>query len=215
MVSTSVVRQKVDLRRTFYFDTRIHPEGRGVINLFSICACSPVRFGTIWAKWKTGFTCNFVTCNEVTCRNAWGVPQLYLEVWTISVYGRQLQNAIYIANEVLTAWVSLIIVATKSVCLQHTSLFSEIYICRKFYIWLTQEIFLFGICCNRLTLNQNCDNINRSRERRARVNSGETYRLYSLVFVIETWALAIEIIDVSNIISMIDVSINNRCIYYF
>ena len=120
----------------------------------------------------------------------------------------------YIANEVLTAWVSFI-VATKYVCLQHTSLFSEIYICRKFYIWLTQEIFLFGICCNRLTLNQNCDNINRSRERRARVNSGETYRLYSLVFVIETWALAIEIIDVSNIISMIDVSINNRCIYYF
>jgi hypothetical protein len=53
LVSTSVVRQKVDLRRTFYFDTRIHPEVRGFINLFSICACSPVRFGTIRAKWKT------------------------------------------------------------------------------------------------------------------------------------------------------------------
>jgi hypothetical protein len=25
--------------------------------------------------------------------------------------------------------------------------FSEIYICRKFYIWLTQEISIFGICC--------------------------------------------------------------------
>jgi hypothetical protein len=54
LVSTSVVRQKVDLRRTFHFDTRIHPEVRGFINLFSICACSPVRFATIWAKWKTG-----------------------------------------------------------------------------------------------------------------------------------------------------------------
>jgi hypothetical protein len=54
IVSTSVVRQKVELRRTFYFDTRIHPEVRGFINLFSICACSPVRFGTIRAKWKTG-----------------------------------------------------------------------------------------------------------------------------------------------------------------
>jgi hypothetical protein len=56
LVSTSVVRQKVDLRWTFYFDTRIHPEVRGFINLFSICACSPVRFGTIRAKWKTSFT---------------------------------------------------------------------------------------------------------------------------------------------------------------
>jgi hypothetical protein len=55
MVSTSVVRQKVDLRRTFHFDTRIQPEVRGFINLFSICARSQVRFGTIRAKWKTGF----------------------------------------------------------------------------------------------------------------------------------------------------------------
>jgi hypothetical protein len=54
LVSTSVVRQKVDLRQTFYFDTQIHPEVRGFINLFSICARSPVRFGTIRAKWKTG-----------------------------------------------------------------------------------------------------------------------------------------------------------------
>jgi hypothetical protein len=53
LVSTSVVRQKVDLRRTFYFDTQIHPEVRGFINLFSICACSPARFGTVRAKWKT------------------------------------------------------------------------------------------------------------------------------------------------------------------
>jgi hypothetical protein len=44
--------------RTFHFDTRIHPEVSGFINLFSICACSPARFGTIRAKWKTGFTGN-------------------------------------------------------------------------------------------------------------------------------------------------------------
>jgi hypothetical protein len=50
LVSTSVVRQKVDLRRTFYFDTRIHPEVRGFINIFSICACSPIRYGTIRAN---------------------------------------------------------------------------------------------------------------------------------------------------------------------
>jgi hypothetical protein len=55
LVSTEVVRQKVDLRRTFYFDTWIHPEVRGFINLFSMCACSPVRFATIRAMWKTGF----------------------------------------------------------------------------------------------------------------------------------------------------------------
>ena len=51
-----VVRQKVDLRRTFYFDTRIHPEVRGFINLFSICACSPIRYGTIRARWKTALS---------------------------------------------------------------------------------------------------------------------------------------------------------------
>jgi hypothetical protein len=51
--STSVLHQKVDLRRTFHFDTQIHPEVRGFINLFSICSWSPVRFGTIRAKWKT------------------------------------------------------------------------------------------------------------------------------------------------------------------
>ena len=54
IVNTSVVRQKVDLRRTFHFDTRIHPEVRGFINLFSICACSSVHFGTVRLKLKTG-----------------------------------------------------------------------------------------------------------------------------------------------------------------
>ena len=49
-----MVRQKVDLRRTFYFETRIHPEVRGFINLFSICACSTVRFGTVRLEWKAG-----------------------------------------------------------------------------------------------------------------------------------------------------------------
>ena len=56
LVSTSIVRQKVDLRQTFHFDTRIHPEVCGFINLFSICTCSPVRFGTVQAKWKTCLT---------------------------------------------------------------------------------------------------------------------------------------------------------------
>jgi hypothetical protein len=37
----------------------------GFINLFSICACSPVRFGTIWAKWKTGFNLCTVTVMEL------------------------------------------------------------------------------------------------------------------------------------------------------
>jgi hypothetical protein len=59
LVLQSVVRQKVDLRRTFYFDTRIHPEVRKFKNLFSICACSPVRFATIRAKWKTGLTLTY------------------------------------------------------------------------------------------------------------------------------------------------------------
>ena len=54
LINTSVVRQKVDLRRTFHFDTRIYPVVRGFINIFSICACSRVRFGTVevenWLK---------------------------------------------------------------------------------------------------------------------------------------------------------------------
>ena len=56
LVNTSVGRQKVDLRRNFHFDTRIHPEVREFINLFSIYACSPVRFGTIRLKWKMALT---------------------------------------------------------------------------------------------------------------------------------------------------------------
>jgi hypothetical protein len=68
LVSTSVVRQKVDLRRTFYFDTRIHPEVRGFINLFSICACSPVRFATIRAKWKTGLIFASGSYRKTSCQ---------------------------------------------------------------------------------------------------------------------------------------------------
>ena len=61
MVNTFVVRQKVDLRRTFHFDTRIYPEVRGFINLISelVYACSPVlfrRYGSVevenWLKLK-------------------------------------------------------------------------------------------------------------------------------------------------------------------
>ena len=54
MVSTFVVRQKIDLRRTFYFHTPIAPEVRGFVNLFSIFACSAIRDDTIRLKWKTG-----------------------------------------------------------------------------------------------------------------------------------------------------------------
>ena len=56
MVSTFVVRQKVDLRQTFYFDTRIAQEARDFANLFSICACSVIRYGTKRLKWKTALT---------------------------------------------------------------------------------------------------------------------------------------------------------------
>jgi hypothetical protein len=44
-----VVRQKVDWRRTCYFDTRMHqklPEVHEFINLFSICACSTLQYDT-------------------------------------------------------------------------------------------------------------------------------------------------------------------------
>ena len=35
-----------------------------------------------------------------------------------------------------------------TMCGNIRSLKSEIYICRKFYMWLTQEIFIFGFCCH-------------------------------------------------------------------
>jgi hypothetical protein len=55
LVSTSIVRQKVDLRQTFNFDTRIHPEVCGFINIFNLHNFQ-FRFGTVQAKWKTCLT---------------------------------------------------------------------------------------------------------------------------------------------------------------
>ena len=51
--STSSVPYR-NVSKTFHFDTRIHPEVRGFTNLFSICACSPVRFGTIQSYGRSG-----------------------------------------------------------------------------------------------------------------------------------------------------------------
>ena len=49
MVRTFVVRQKVDLRRTFYFDTRIAPEVRVCEPVFNLRMLSyTVRYG--WSE---------------------------------------------------------------------------------------------------------------------------------------------------------------------
>jgi hypothetical protein len=66
LVNTFIVRQKVDLRRTFHFDTRIYPEVRGFINLISESthAHQYCFGGTVRLKWKTGsswYLCNMFT----------------------------------------------------------------------------------------------------------------------------------------------------------
>jgi hypothetical protein len=45
------------------------------------------------------------------------------------------------------------IVLCRDWSVRHHNMFSEIYICRKFYIWLTQKIFIFGFCCQEKKIN--------------------------------------------------------------
>ena len=52
MVNTSVIRQKVDLRRTFHFNTRIHPEVRGLLTSFQ--SFHALQYILVRLKWKTG-----------------------------------------------------------------------------------------------------------------------------------------------------------------
>jgi hypothetical protein len=52
--NNSVVRQKFDLRRTFYFDTRTHPEYVNLSTYFQIAHAH--QYITVRLKWKTALT---------------------------------------------------------------------------------------------------------------------------------------------------------------
>jgi hypothetical protein len=54
------------LQQTYHFHTQIHPEVCEFINLFSVYACSPIRFSTVRARWKTAFKfCLNFRCNGI------------------------------------------------------------------------------------------------------------------------------------------------------
>ena len=84
----SVVRPKVDLRRTFHFDTRIHPEVRGLLTSFQ--SANPHQYVSVRLKWETGSSFNYLHYNTLITFTI--TPQLPMHPLRWPTYTNLLRN---------------------------------------------------------------------------------------------------------------------------